>query len=108
MVYRVSPTTYALGKPRIKVPYFAMVNLIAGERVVPELVQSDFTSERVVTHLKAILSDGPARTAMLNGLASVKDRLRSVGTTDGRSAADRAAEAVLALLPVTSPAAAAK
>ena len=39
MVYRVSRLTYALGKPRVKVPYFAMVNLIAGEEVVPELVQ---------------------------------------------------------------------
>ena len=32
MVYRVSPLTYAVGRPRVKVPYFAMVNLIAGER----------------------------------------------------------------------------
>ena len=99
MVYRVSPMTYALGKPRIKVPYFAMVNLIAGERVVPELVQSDFTAEKVVAELQTILSDGSARTAMLSGLAAVKARLRSVGTADGRSAAARAADAVFALLP---------
>ena len=39
MVYRVSPLTYALGKPRIKVPYFAMVNLIAGQTIVPEFRQ---------------------------------------------------------------------
>ncbi len=49
MVYRVSPLTYILGKPRVKVPRFAMVNLIAGEEVVPELVQQDFTAEKVVT-----------------------------------------------------------
>ena len=42
MVYRVSPLTYFLGKPRVKVPHFAMVNLIAGKEVVPELVQHDF------------------------------------------------------------------
>src|SRR6202163_4365575 len=42
MVYRVSRLTYALGKPRVKVPYFAMVNLIAQEEVVPELVQQKF------------------------------------------------------------------
>src|SRR5579862_634681 len=46
MVYRVSPLTYLLGKPRIKVPYFAMVNLIAGEKIVPELVQRNFTAQR--------------------------------------------------------------
>ena len=41
MVYRVSPITYALGKPRVKVPYFAMVNLIAEDEVVRELVQQN-------------------------------------------------------------------
>ena len=55
MVYRVSPLTYALGKPRIKVPYFAMVNLIAGEKIVPELVQNDFTAQKVVASLREIL-----------------------------------------------------
>jgi len=52
MVYRVSPLTYALGKPRVKVPRFAMVNLIAGGEVVPELVQDDFTAGKVVARLK--------------------------------------------------------
>jgi lipid-A-disaccharide synthase len=95
MVYRVSQLTYTLGKPRIKVPYFAMVNLIAGERIVPELVQGDFTAERVVARLREILPDGPTRTTMLEGLARVKARLRS--PSEQGSAADRAAEAVLAL-----------
>ena len=44
MVYRVSDLTYLLGRSRVKVPYFAMVNLIAGEEIVPELVQHDFTA----------------------------------------------------------------
>ncbi len=95
MVYRVSQLTYALGKPRIKVPYFAMVNLIAEERVVPELVQGDFTAERVVARLKEIIPDGPARTAMIEGLARVKSRLRSPDSDDLRSASERAADAVL-------------
>ena len=46
-----------------------MVNLIAGEEVVPELVQQDFTAEKVVGRLKEILPDGPARDRMLEGLA---------------------------------------
>lgn len=97
MVYRVSQLTYTLGKPRIKVPYFAMVNLIAGEKVVPELVQGDFTAERVVSRLREILVDGTARTAMLEGLAGVRARLRSPDTSQQVSAADRVADAVLAL-----------
>src|SRR3984893_2385442 len=43
MVYRVSPLTYFVGRPRVKVSNFAMVNLIAGEQIFPELVQHDFT-----------------------------------------------------------------
>ena len=98
MVYRVSQLTYTLGKPRIKVPYFAMVNLIAGEKIVPELVQGDFTAERVVARLREIIPDGPPRTAMLEGLAQVKARLRAPNPTDPRPAAERAANAVLELL----------
>src|ERR1700676_199247 len=48
MVYRVSPLTCMLGKPGGKVPYFAMVNLIAGKQIVPELIQHDFTADNIV------------------------------------------------------------
>ena len=97
MVYRVSPLTYAVGRPRVKVPYFAMVNLIAGEEVVPELVQQDFTAENVVTRLNEILADGPARSKMIAGLAEVKARL-SGPTEEERHPVDRAAEAVMSRL----------
>jgi lipid-A-disaccharide synthase len=102
MVYRVSPLTYALGKPRIKVPYFAMVNLIAGERVVPELVQDDFTAERVVNELNQILPDGPRRQTMMEGLARVKTLLQSPDLRDPRPAAELAADAILKLMPQPS------
>jgi lipid-A-disaccharide synthase len=98
MVYRVSALTYTLGKPRIKVPYFAMVNLIAGEKVVPELVQDDFTAERVVARLKELVSDGAARTRMLDGLARVKAKLRAPDASDARPAAERAAGSILELM----------
>jgi len=99
MVYRVSPLTYVLGKPRIKVPHFAMVNLIAEEEIVPELVQNEFTATNVVSKLKEFLPDGSDRNAMLKGLARVKACLRAPDPQDARSAAERAADAVLALLP---------
>jgi lipid-A-disaccharide synthase len=101
MVYRVSPLTYALGKPRVKVPRFAMVNLIAEEEVVPELVQHDFTAQNVVGKIKEILPDGAARQRMLDGLARVKARLR--GPTEGsrgEHTADRAADIILSLLRI--------
>jgi len=99
MVYRVSPLTYLLGKPRVKVPRFAMVNLIAEEEVVPELVQHDFTAARVVARLNEILPDGSARELMLEGLARVKARLRApvVGAGAAPHPADRAAEIILEL-----------
>lgn len=92
MVYRVSPLTYLVGKPRVKVPRFAMVNLIAGEEVVPELVQHDFTAANVVARLREILPEGPARDKMLKGLAEVKARLR---TPQAAHPAHRAAEIIL-------------
>jgi len=96
MVYRVSPLTYVLGKPRVKVPRFAMVNLIAEEEIVPELVQHDFTAGKVVASLNEILPDGPARIRMLQGLAAVKARLR---TPQAEHPADRAAEIILNMKP---------
>jgi lipid-A-disaccharide synthase len=100
MVYRVSPLTYLLGKPRVKVPRFAMVNLIAGEEVVPELVQHDFTASNVVARIKEILPDGLARDRMQEGLSQVKTKLRAPQAAPGapRHPADRAAEIILGML----------
>ena len=95
MVYRVTPLTYLLGRWTIKVPHFAMVNLIAGEEVVPELVQQDFTPERVAAELKRIIADGAARETMIDGLRRVKRLLR--GSMEG-NAADNAAEVIYQIL----------
>jgi len=96
MVYRVSRLTYLLGRSRVKVPYFAMVNLIAGDAVVPELVQDDFTAESVVRHLEAILQEGPERTKILSGLARVRALLE--GPVGAMAAPDRAATIIRDML----------
>jgi len=96
MVYRVSPLTYALGKPRVKVLHFAMVNLIAGEEIVPELVQDKFTAENVVAELGKIVPDGVARENMIRGLKSVREKLRK--RDNGRRPADSAAGIILGML----------
>jgi lipid-A-disaccharide synthase len=100
MVYRVSPLTYALGKPRVRVPRFAMVNLIAEEEVVPELVQQDFTAAKVVARMNEILPDGPLRDRMLEGLARVIARLCAPAAAQGapQHPADLAAQIILSLL----------
>ena len=76
MVYRVTPLTYWLGRYAVKVPYFAMVNLIAGKQVVPELVQQEFTGARVIAELSRLIPDGPSRDDMQQGLRTVRRLLQ--------------------------------
>jgi len=98
MVYRVSPLTYLLGKSRVKIPHFAMVNLIAGEEIVPELVQHDFTAQNVAAQINQILPEGQARDRMLDGLAKVRTKLRISQTgSPPQHPADRAAKIILEL-----------
>lgn len=96
MVYRVTPLTYLLGRSTVKVPHFAMVNLIAGKQVVPELVQKDFTPERVMAQMREIIPDSDSREKILAGLREVCDRLR--GSEESPvPPADRAANAIFAM-----------
>jgi lipid-A-disaccharide synthase len=95
MVYKVTGLTYLLGRWTVKVPHFAMVNLIAGEEVVPELVQQDFTGERVAAEIRRIIPDGVPRQKMTQGLREVKQLMR--GSVDGH-APERAARAIAELL----------
>ena len=81
VVYRISRLSYGLGRPLVKVPHFAMVNLIAGRAVVPELMQSDFTPERVAAEVSALLDDPGRREAMRRDLAEVRHRLGEPGAS---------------------------
>ena len=96
MVYRVSRLTYALGKPHVKVPYFAMVNLIAEEEVVPELVQQKFTVENVVAEMNKIIPEGEPRARMMRRLAAVKARLKQ--GSGGAHPSEKAAEIILKMI----------
>ncbi len=90
VVYRLSPLTYRLGKPFVKVDTYAMVNLIAGTRVVPELIQDDFTPERVADETVSLLTDPERYRATRDALRLVRQRLGASG------ASSRAAAAILA------------
>ena len=81
VVYRLSTLTYTLGKPLVNLTNYAMVNLIAGRVVVPELIQNDFTPERVSEETLKVLDDGEPRAQMLRNLEEVRERLGTGGAT---------------------------
>jgi lipid-A-disaccharide synthase len=77
VVYRVSKITYAIAKRIVKVPHVAMANLIADKRVVPELIQDDFTAAKIVQQIGPLLPDGVPRESMMKELRAVGVSLRS-------------------------------
>jgi lipid-A-disaccharide synthase len=91
VVYRVAPLTYRLGKPLLHVDTYAMANLVAGRRVVPELIQDGFTPRAAAAEALRVLTD-PAHAARVKAdLAEVRGKLGTPG------ASRRAAEAVLSI-----------
>ena len=95
-VYRLAPLTWLLGRRLVSLDTFAMPNLIAGRRIVPELIQSGLTGASVVRELHAILPDGAARSQMIQDLEEVQARLRD--QAGDQSPADRAAREILGRL----------
>jgi len=92
VVYRVTPLTALLAKPLVRTPFFSMVNLIAGKRVVAELIQNDFTPDRVAAEILRLLNDQSARETLRRDLAEIRQRLGPPG------AVERAADAILQLI----------
>ena len=92
VVYRLSPLSYRLGKRFVKVDMYAMPNLVAGSRIVPELIQDDFTAERVADEVVPLLTDRDRHARMTEALRLVKAQLGTSG------ASGRAADAVLEVL----------
>jgi len=86
VVYRLSPLTYALGRPFVRVPHYAMANLIAGREVVKELIQGNFRPEAVAREVLSLVEDAARRAAVKQGLAEVRARLGPPGAS-GRAAA---------------------
>jgi lipid-A-disaccharide synthase len=108
VVYRVSALTYAIAKRIVKVPHVAMANLIAGKRVVPELIQHDFTAANIVQQLTPLLPDGAPRQSMMKDLKTIREELRSRPAKDKDVAAgaiERVAAITLEELETSSPAA---
>src|ERR1700686_4006472 len=96
VIYRLSPLTAKLAKPLVRTKFFSMVNLIAGREIVPELIQNDFTPERVAAEAVSLLSASKESLekleVMRQGLADVTRLLGPPG------AVERAADAIVGQL----------
>ena len=107
VVYRVSALTYAIAKRVVKVPHVAMANLIAGKRVVPELIQQDFTAAKIVKQMLPLLPDGVARQSMMQEIRTIRRALAGTpaGVGDGAAGAiERVAAITLEELGTANPA----
>ena len=89
VVYKLSPLTYRLGRPFVNVDMYAMPNLVASRRIVPELIQADFTPRRVADETVSFLTDHEKHVRTREALRHVREALGAHG------ASGRAAEAIL-------------
>ena len=81
IVYRVSPLTFAVARRLVRVEHVGMANLLAGERVFPELLQDDFTPERLAHEVLSLIQDPGRMKAVRRGLATVIRRLGGPGAS---------------------------
>lgn len=79
IVYRVSPLTYAVGKRVIKVAHIGISNIVAGERVVPELIQDDAQPEKIAFEAGWMLDDQGYHASVREKLLAVRGKLGSGG-----------------------------
>jgi lipid-A-disaccharide synthase len=85
--YKVAPLSWVAGKFLVDVPFYSMVNLIAGRAVVPELMQGQMSGESLAREANRLLGDSAARLEMKTGLAAVKEKLSQGGLAAPRRAA---------------------
>ena len=85
--YKVNALSWLLGRLMVRVPFYSMVNLIAGRAIVPELMQSAMTGERLAANALWLLRDGASRQRMRDDLTDVARRLSSEGRAMEKAAA---------------------
>jgi lipid-A-disaccharide synthase len=87
VTYQMHPLTFLVARQLVEVPHVALVNLVAGERVVPELIQEAATPQALADALLPLLREGAERARVEAALAGVRDKL--AGASDGFTAAER-------------------
>jgi lipid-A-disaccharide synthase len=95
VVYRLSWLSWIVGRLLVRLPFVSLVNLLAGRRLVPELLQSDCSGARIAESAAALLGPGEAREEQLEGMRRIRASLAPAGAP---GAARRAAEEIAALL----------
>jgi lipid-A-disaccharide synthase len=86
VVYKVNPLTYWLGKRLVKVNHVALANIIAGETVVPELIQHELTPERVAREAINIFNDDMRKEWIKRRLRDVREQLGNPGASEKAAA----------------------
>jgi lipid-A-disaccharide synthase len=86
VVYRVAPSTAWIVRRLVHTRFFAMVNVLAGREVVPELIQDAFTPERVAREAERLLQSVEARETMRREFAMVREKLGPPGAIDRAAA----------------------
>lgn len=89
ILYRVSPASYWLAKRLVTIEHIGLVNILAGERIVPEFIQGDAAPAKILPTALELIGDTPARETMRQDLQRVRDLL------GGPGASERAAHAIL-------------
>jgi lipid-A-disaccharide synthase len=70
--YRMQPLTYLLGRPFVHIRNYSVVNILAGRRIIPELIQRAFTPQNIQRETKRILYSAEKRTEMIRDFKSLK------------------------------------
>lgn len=97
ITYQMHPLSYMLARHLVEVPHIGLVNLVAGARVAPELIQDEATPETLSAALLPLLREGPERERALEGLSRVRALLAG-DPTDHKTAADRVVDLAAELL----------
>jgi lipid-A-disaccharide synthase len=81
VLYKTSPITFHIARRLVRIPYIGLVNVVAGEKIVPELIQDECKSEAIADQMRLIINDSKLRDLMLANLAAVKSRLGNPGAS---------------------------
>jgi lipid-A-disaccharide synthase len=92
VLYKTSTLTYLIARNLVKIPDIGLVNVVAGERIVPEFIQSDCRADKIAHRIKELFENPPNKERMISDLSSVRSRLGEKGSSR------RAAKSVLKML----------
>ncbi len=94
VVYRASPLTYHIARGLVKIPYISLVNILAGQEIVPELIQDRMTPDRIAHEALGILQDARRQKEMTQAFQTIRASLGEAGASK-RAAAFILAEAIV-------------